>query len=77
MQERKGLRGSCGVRRKYDDVNACISKVHTGSYGAGYTNYSLSCNRAKVLRGSNGVRNDYKGMNACISKVHSGSYGVG
>ena len=61
------LRGSYGVRKDYKDMNACISKVHSGSF------YRI----ANILRESYWVRTKYKGMDAGISKVHTGSYGVG
>ena len=35
------LRGSYGVRIKYDGMNACVIKVQSGSFGVGYDNYSL------------------------------------
>ena len=34
-------RGSYGVRMKYDGMNGCVIKVHSGSFGVGYDNYSL------------------------------------
>ena len=37
----KVLRGSYGVRMKYDGMNACVIKVQSGSFGVGYDNYSL------------------------------------
>ena len=71
------LRGSYGVRIKYDGMNECMIKVQSGSFGVGYDNYSLFYMIAKVMRGLYWVRIKYNGKNASISQVHTGSYGVG
>ena len=69
--------GPYGVRINKKGIQKCMSKVHSGSFGVGYDNYSLFYRIAKVLRGSYGVRKKYDGMNACVIKVQSGSFGVG
>ena len=69
--------GPYGMRMKKKDVQICMIKVQSGSFGVGYDNYSPFYRIAKVLRGSYGVRTKCKGMNAGISKVHTGLYGVG
>ena len=51
----KVLRGSNGIRNDYKGMNACISKVHSGSNGVGYDNHLLSYRKAKVLMGPYGV----------------------
>ena len=50
------LRGSYGVRIKYDGMNTCVIKVQSGLFGVGYDKYSLFYKDCKVLRGSYGVR---------------------
>ena len=69
--------GPYGVRINKKGIQTCMNKVHSGSFGVEYDNYSLFYRIAKVLRGSYGVRIKYDGMNACMIKVQSGSFGVG
>ena len=65
------------MRNDYKDMNACISKVHSGSNGVGYDNHLLLYRKAKVLMGPYGVRMKNKGIQTCMIKVQSGSFGVG
>jgi len=48
---------------KKKGIQTRMIKVQSGSFGAGYDNYSKFYRIAKVLRGSCGVKIKYQGMN--------------